>query len=101
LTALAAGSPGPLAGDVSVMVRPENVRIGANAFERIEPGTSLLEGTVGGIVNLGPLVNVHILCHDAPLTVLLSKREYTDHGFETGDRVFLAIAPEDVHVMEN
>jgi len=89
-----------LEGEVFVMIRPESVRLGAKIFEHLEPETSLLEGTVDTVADLGPLVRIDVVCDGgAALVVSLGSKEYNDQSVRPGDRIYLAIAPQDVHVM--
>lgn len=92
---------GPVAARVTVMVRPENVRLVSAGAEDPPPGTTILEGSVREVVDLGPAVKLRLACGgEAELVVSLGKREYNQWQFGIGDRVRLAVAPEDVHVME-
>lgn len=90
-------------GDVVVMVRPENVRLGATGSKdhALPPGTTILEGSIGDVVDLGPVVKVSLACGAGmELLVLQGKKEYGDCRFGVGDRVQLAVSAEDVHVMQ-
>ncbi len=87
-------------GTLSVMVRPESIRLGAKIFEHLLPGTSLIEGTVDNVTDLGPLVRIDVVCDGgAALLVSLGRKEYNDQAVDPGERIYLAVAPEDVHVM--
>jgi ABC-type Fe3+/spermidine/putrescine transport system ATPase subunit len=101
-------------GDVFLMVRPENVALLSTPPESpvpptLAPGTTVVEGTVTDVVNLGPLVRATVACGPEPvvgnssrrveLIVSLGKREYEDRRIGVGRRVYLAVAPQDVHVM--
>ena len=91
---------GPVDGEVTVMVRPENIRLEPDRPENTPPGTMVLEGAVSSVVDLGPVVRIHVrAAAEAELVVSLGKREYNEHPVDVGDRMHLAVAPEDVHVM--
>jgi ABC-type Fe3+/spermidine/putrescine transport system ATPase subunit len=119
----ASGCP---AGNVVVMVRPEDIhlrKLKADSSQRsgvrgqgsglrgdyppstihyplFPPGSTLLEGSISDVVDLGPVVRVRLSCGpDAELLVILGKREYHRRHVALGERVRLAVAPEDVHVM--
>ena len=65
-------------------------------------GMTILEGTIEQLSDLGPLVRVAAACDAGfQLSVSLGKKEY-DHGaWKRGDRVHLAVAAEDVHILED
>jgi len=91
---------GSLTGAVSVMIRPENIQLSAARPDEIRPGSTILEGSVKEIVELGPVVKLRVACGaETELLASLGKREYNDRGVVVGDRVSLAVAPEDVHLM--
>lgn len=87
-------------GRVTFMVRPENVYVQADPLERVPPGTTVGEGTIRGLADTGPLVQLTIVC-GAGLEMLVSmgKKEYNRRRLAPGDRVYLAVAPDDVHVL--
>jgi ABC-type Fe3+/spermidine/putrescine transport system ATPase subunit len=90
-------------GEVVVMVRPENIRLGAagQAGWNMPPGTTILEGSISDVVDLGPVVRVSLACGpEAELLVLVGKREYNHCRAGIGERVHVAVAPEDVHVLK-
>ncbi len=117
------GFDGP-AGDVVVMIRPENIHLQSALLEKDKlpgttipsttiPGAAILEGTICEVVDLGPVVKVTVGCRGSAghpqgsssekqteMLVLLGKKEYKDCQAGVGDRVHLAVAPEDVHVMQ-
>jgi len=89
------------AGEVTVMVRPENIRLGSVRPQDPPPQTTILEGSLSDVLDLGPVVKVQVTCHGAvEFLVMLGKREYSDLGLAAGQQVFLAIGAEDVHVMK-
>ncbi len=89
------------AGEVVVMVRPENIQLASARPENPPPGTTVLEGSVREVVDLGSLVKLNVACGAAvELLVSLGKREYNSSRIAAGDHVSLAVAPEDVHVMQ-
>ncbi len=88
-------------GDVIKMIRPENIRLLASAAADPPPGATILEGTVRGVVDMGPVVQVTVACAASEeMLVSLGRREYLDAAVAIDDHVRLAIAPEDVHVMK-
>jgi ABC-type Fe3+/spermidine/putrescine transport system ATPase subunit len=89
-------------GDVLVMVRPENIHLRAAgaANENLPPGTTVLEGSISDVVDLGPVVKVSLACGTgAELLVLLGKKEYKERHAGVGQRVQLSVRPQDVHVV--
>ena len=92
-------------GEVTFMVRPENIHV-----FRVSPGSAPpqlpAEATsLGGIVrrttDLGPLVHVTVSCgQSSEMLVSLGKKEFKAAGTAPGDSVLLAVAPKDVHVLE-
>jgi ABC-type Fe3+/spermidine/putrescine transport system ATPase subunit len=86
--------------EVSFMVRPENVALSTAAPVDCPPGTTVLEGTVRGVADLGPLVRVTAACGGIEVLVSMGHREYHGAKIAPGSRVFLAVSAEDVHVME-
>ncbi|MBN2474784.1 MAG: ABC transporter ATP-binding protein [Pirellulales bacterium] len=90
-----------LSGQVTVMVRPENVRLTPATPEK-PPEATALEGSVSAVVDLGPLVRVRVCCGEGVQWLAsLGKREYQDHRLAAGDRVHLSIDPSDVHIMKD
>jgi ABC-type Fe3+/spermidine/putrescine transport system ATPase subunit len=89
-------------GNVTFMVRRENVDVQTDPFQGGPPGTTVLEGTIRGLTDTGPLVELIVAC-SADLEVLASmgKKEYNQRRLTPGDRVYLAIVPDDVHVLED
>jgi len=88
-------------GEVTVMVRPENIRLGSVRPQNPPPHTTILEGSLTDVVDLGPVVKVQVACRGAvEFLVTLGKREYSDLRLAPRQQVFLAIAAEDVHVMK-
>jgi ABC-type Fe3+/spermidine/putrescine transport system ATPase subunit len=92
-------------GDVTVMIRPENVHVfkasSGAAPPRVPAETTILAGIVRQTTDLGPLVEVTVVCGQAgDVLVSLGKKEFKAAGIAPGDAVLLAVAPEDVHVLE-
>lgn len=88
--------------DVTFMVRPENVCVQTDPFEGMPPGSTVLEGTIRGLTDAGPLVQLMVVCNaDLEMLVSMGKREYNQRRLTPGDRVYLAVAPDDVHVLED
>jgi ABC-type Fe3+/spermidine/putrescine transport system ATPase subunit len=92
-------------GEVTIMVRPENVHV-----FKVSPGstppqvpaeTTTLGGSVRQTTDLGPVVQVRVACGQAmEVHVSLGKKEFKAAGIAAGDSVLLAVAPEDVHILE-
>lgn len=96
----AARSPAvPAARKVFCMVRPESVALSVAAPTDRAPGTTVLEATVRHVADLGPLVRVTAACGGVELLVSTGHREFNRAKIAPGDRVFLAVAADDVHVM--
>ncbi len=92
---------GPDSGPVEAMIRPENVSLLPSPPSDVPPGTTILEGTIGQIVDFGPLVKVCVACGPkVEMLVFLAKKEYKEGRLASGQRVCLAIAAEDVHLMQ-
>jgi len=88
-------------GNVVALIRPENISLGTSVPEHVPPGTTMLEASVSSVVDLGPLVRLAVGCGGSTELVLsLSKREYNGVNVQVGDHVYLAIAADDVHVLE-
>ncbi len=95
-------SSGNADGEVLFMVRPEHVRLQADRFQDLPPGATTLEGTVRQVTDAGPLVQLAVACPgEMPFSVSLGKKEYKSLRLSVGDRVHLAVAPQDVHVLED
>ncbi len=90
-----------LCGEASFMIRPEHVHVAKESLVSVPDGTTRLEGTIRELTDSGPLVRLVIQC-DAKLEMQASmgKNEYNQQRFSPGDRVYLAVAPADVHVLE-
>ena len=95
-------------GDVSVMIRPENIRLVAGDCPNFRPsengtvpcGCSAIAGRLVDVVELGPLVKVTVACGpETEFQVSLGKREWRDLRLAPGSQVQMLIAAEDVHVM--
>jgi ABC-type Fe3+/spermidine/putrescine transport system ATPase subunit len=94
-------TPGEVAGDVVVMIRPENVCLETSGSDPMPPGTTMLEGAVRQLTDAGPVVRLTVACGAGmELLVTLGKREYNAYGLRPGDRVQLEVKPQDVHVLE-
>ncbi len=88
-------------GQVVVMVRPENIRLTGERPEDTPPRTVLLEGSITGVVDLGAIVKVHVACGlQTELLASLGKTQYHDQHLTVGDRVHLAIAPNDIRLLQ-
>ena len=87
------------------MIRPENVHLfklqPEFACPEMPPGTTTLEGAVREIRDFGDAVRVAVACGPATeLSVSLGKKEFKAAAVSLGDRVLLAVTPEDVHILE-
>jgi ABC-type Fe3+/spermidine/putrescine transport system ATPase subunit len=86
--------------DVTFIVRPENVGI-LPGEAPTTPNTNLLPGTVGELMDRGPLVRMEIACRGGlNLQALLGRKTAARLNLQPGDRVVATIEPEDVHVLE-
>jgi hypothetical protein len=83
------------------MIRPENIHLLTPGSADPPPGATVMEGTVRSVVDVGPVVQVTVACAASDeMLVSLGRREFLDAGVAVDDRVRLAVAPEDVHVMK-
>ncbi len=89
----------PVAGDIYCMVRPERIALSTRAPADGTPGMTVLEAVVRHVADLGPLVQITAACGEAEMLVSMGHREYEGTRIVQGDRVHLAIAAADVHVM--
>ncbi len=102
-------------GEVVVMVRPENIDLAPARpeGEKLPPGTTILEGAISEVVDLGPVVRVSLAClpsagdvhapakgREVELFILLGKKEYNHRRVGVGEHVHLTVAAEDLHVMQ-
>ena len=88
------------AAEVVAMVRPEHIRLAAAGPGPLTPDTSAVEGTIRHVADMGPLLRVVVACTaETELLVLVGRREYNSAHVGAGDRVYLTIAAEDVHVL--
>ena len=99
LIAMRPSADAPAEGTVPFMVRPERVALSATAPTTCPAGTTVLEGLVQHVADLGPLVRVTTVCRGTELLASMGHREYNGLGIVVGSRIFLAVAAEDVHVM--
>jgi molybdopterin-binding protein len=91
-------------GKVTAAVRPEYVRLLDRPPPDAPPGSqadaAVLPGRVVEVVDLGPILRVHVGCGEgAELLASLSRREAAELGIRPGGQVYLSIAAEDVHVI--
>lgn len=90
-----------ICGDVSFMIRPEHVHVAKEPLDSVSMGTTRLEGTIRMLTDSGPLVRLVIQCGaEFEIQASMGKNEYNQQRFLPGDRVYLAVAPTDVHVLE-
>jgi ABC-type Fe3+/spermidine/putrescine transport system ATPase subunit len=87
--------------NVSFMVRSEHIQVEKEPPSDMPRGATRLEGTVRILIDSGPLVRLTIQCNgDLSLQVSMGKSQYNQRRFLPGDRVHLAVASEDVHVLD-
>ncbi len=99
LTAAAADPPVP-DGQVTVMLRPENIQLGPAVPEDLAADTTAIEGTVREVVDFGLTVKVTVAVDaDVELHVSLGKKEYNVRPIDVGEHACLTVVAEDVHVM--
>ncbi len=85
--------------DVTVVVRPENIRLATGDTDS-PPEATVLEGTVRYMADLGPMVSVTVACDaEVELLVMLAKKEHGGLNLEVGSHVRPVIAAEDIHVL--
>jgi ABC-type Fe3+/spermidine/putrescine transport system ATPase subunit len=88
--------------DVTLMVRAENIRIESKLVTDAPSETTVLEGTISKLTDSGPSVQLSIVCgNEFTLLASMGKREYNERRLLCGDRVYLVIAPSDIHVLED
>lgn len=88
-------------GSVSFVIRPENVHLARELPEGLPAEATRIEGSIQVLTDGGPLVRLVVACDGGfQILVSLSKREFGQHHLAPGERVSLAIAPDDIHVLE-
>lgn len=91
---------GNITNNVTVVIRPENIRLHSRRPNNLPPETSLLAGRVEEIMPLGPLVHVCVRCGaNTRLLVSHGSGAHLDCGIVVGDHVFLSVAAKDVHII--
>jgi ABC-type Fe3+/spermidine/putrescine transport system ATPase subunit len=91
-----------IALETAFVVRPENVHLLNGGARDMPPGSTRLEGKIVHLMDCGPLVQLTVTCPaDIAMRVSLGKKEYRGSQWAVGDRVHLAVAPEDVHILED
>lgn len=89
-------------GDVTLMIRPENIRVDTGPIKDASAETSRLQGDVSKLTDSGPFVQLAIRCGpDFTLLASMGKREYNQRRLLCGDRVNLAIDPADIHMLDD
>jgi len=84
------------------VVRPESIRLGPEQPAEMPEGTTFLQGRVSHVTHLGPVVQITVSCDgDLQLLASLGKREYDTGGWKVDQHVHVAVAPQDVHVLED
>ena len=90
----------PDCGDVFFMIRPEHVHVDTNRGNAMPDGTTWHEGTIRMLTDSGPLVRLAVDCGERfEMQASMGKSEYNQRRFLPGDRVYLAVAAQDVHVL--
>lgn len=86
---------------VRFVVRPESIHLSADRPADMPEGTTLLQGRILHVTNLGPVVQLVIVCEqDVQLVASLGKREYDTGAWKVDHHVHVAVAPQDIHVLE-
>ena len=102
ITFHASATDSSLDGDVvPFMIRPEHVHVEKNRHNELPDDTTWLEGTVRVLTDSGPLVRLVIDCRHSEIQASMGKSEYNQKRFLPGDPVCLAVAPSDVHVLDD
>ena len=83
-----------------VMIRCENIRVLTAAPESPPPGVTILPGRLVEITDLGATVRLRTVVQSGlELLAAPGKREYASDSYSLGQRVFLAIDHNDVHLV--
>lgn len=86
--------------DLSFMIRPEHVHVEKERVEGMAVGVTWLEGTIRVLADSGPLVRLTVVCgKQLEMQASMGKSEYNQRRFLPGDRVYLSVAANDVHVL--
>ncbi len=91
--------PDPSDGEVQAVIRPEHVAVWAEPPDPLPARTAVLEGHLGEATDQGAVVQLTVDCRGRPLTVALARREHRELALQPGQRLWLAVAAEDVHVV--
>lgn len=87
---------------VRFVVRPESIRLEAAPPADVPEGTTLLQGRISHVTHLGPVVQIAVSCDSGVrLLASLGKREYDTGAWQVEHHVHVAVAPQDVHVLED
>jgi ABC-type Fe3+/spermidine/putrescine transport system ATPase subunit len=90
----------PCNSQPAVMIREENVRVLPAEPSGHAAQASVIPAAITRMADMGALVRITAQCHkQLQLVVTQSKNEHDALSPAIGDRVWLAIAPEDVHVI--
>jgi len=82
------------------MIRCENIRVLTAAPESPPPGVTILPGRLVEITDLGATVRLRtVVGSGLELLAAPGKREYASGNYFPGQRVFLAIDHNDVHLV--
>jgi molybdate/tungstate transport system ATP-binding protein len=81
----------------AVAIRPEHIKIGPRPYG--DAGTNRLEGRLGAVLNRGFYADIWIEVDGVSFHAIHSGRDLTETDLSAGDRVYLSIAPEDIHLI--
>jgi len=81
----------------AVAIRPENIRISRAPFD--ESTENRLVGKLGRILNRGFYADVWVDVDGLPFHAIDSRRHLDRTALAEGQKVYLAVAPEDIHLI--
>jgi ABC-type Fe3+/spermidine/putrescine transport system ATPase subunit len=88
--------------NVRFVVRPESLRLEAERPTDMPEGTTFVHGRISQVTHLGPVVQIAVSCDEGVgLLASLGKREYDTCAWKVDHHVHVAVAPQDVHVLED
>ncbi len=87
-------------GEVTFIVRPENIRVDRKTPEETDASLNAFAGTVKEVTDLGAVVSVTATTASGlALLASLGKGRFRELAPSPGDQVFLSFLPADVHVL--
>ena len=90
----------PASGEVTFIVRPENVRLDRKGPEKADQNLNVVAGTVKEVSDLGALVRVTVsTATGLELLASVGKGRFRQLALSPGDRVLLSFLPADVHIL--